>query len=102
MRAKIIERPQIETELGDLKKPGTRVWSYTGIVYEVTLGWQMRKYGKNRQVALLRSDGTVRWLPTSVIKKIQQWRKSLCVHRCDKRRCSHHEWMSHFRWQITP
>jgi hypothetical protein len=82
---KFEDRPE---ELGNLWKPGTRVWSYTGIGYALTLGWKPKVLGRKGTCVAVRYQGDtkVRWLPLTLFEPTKQY---------DRARGA---W--HYRWQI--
>jgi hypothetical protein len=93
------KRPSPEIELGDLKKPGAVIWSYTAITYDVTMGWKPRKF-KRRGVciAVMNLQNHVRWLPLEIIKKQQYFiRTAPGTKTCNE---TTGRWAE--RWQITP
>jgi hypothetical protein len=59
-------------ELGNLETAGTRVWSYTGREFGLTLGWTPRQYtgeaGNSDRIAVYWPDGQVSWPCTRGIR----------------------------------
>lgn len=89
-----MKRPSIEVEYGNLDKPGTIIWSYTGIAYMLTLGWRKRNYGKRSYIAVIHYNNKLQWLPRDIIKKQRWFKRSNSVNRKEG------SW--HDVWQITP
>jgi hypothetical protein len=86
-------------EHGNLYQKDTIVWSYTGYLSGLTLGWRPRKYGRRgRCIAVKWSHEDkqwVSWVSCRVLKTTKKFTRT--IGALNKKDGVWHE-----RWQITP